>query len=316
MNDHRTQGIVQIGPLTLASGFALPAAQAAWQASAALSSARDRPVVLLLHGYSSSHWFHAPNPPVDLSAGWGNRLAAPGAGIDTRHFLVLSINHLGSCYGSTGPNCTAPDDTRNWGQAFPRITVADQARFAALAVKALGIDRVHAIIGYSYGGYLAFELGMKGMLQCRRIAVLASAPRGRGSTAEIAALTGLARSPNPSALFDHRLAALAAYGLNPTSAPVRVAAKEWSRRHDATSLLRLRQAAGTFDLSAALPELRPALFMLRARDDRLFPAPKDPRNDWNFPKGTRHVILDSGGHMAPVTCAGTYASALAAFLDS
>lgn len=316
VRDLEREGIVETGPMRLSSGVVLPATQAAWQASEPFPAARGKPVILLLHGYTSTHRFHADTPQADLSEGWGNRLAAPGAAIDTRRFQVVSVNHLGSCYGSTGPNLPAPDTGGTWGLAFPEITIADQARLAARAVRQLGVMRLHAIVGYSYGGYLAFEMGIDRASDGCRLVILASAPRGQGDAGEIASLAALARTGDPGRLYAMRLATLARYGLDPDSEPVRAAAAAWSRVHDATSLLRMRQAAARFDLSEAASRIPRPLFVVRARDDRLFPAPSRSGQDWRFPGTAQRVVIESGGHMAPVTKPESYAAALRAFLEA
>lgn len=305
-------GIVSVGDFELGGGEILRDTQVAWQSSGQLSS--SRPVVLLLHGYTNSHVFWAKDPPVDLTSGWGNQLVGPGQAIDTNRCVALSFNHLGSCYGTTGPRSSNPKTGQPYGLSFPKITIVDQAQVITLALGKIGIKRLKAIVGYSYGGYLAFQLTLNSTVPCDRVAILASAPRGHGSATELTALKCLASIPSQRTLYDRRLATLQDYGLNITEPKVRKSASDWSRTHDATSLLRLREAAMGFDISNDISSLDKSIFLVRARDDPLFPALMGGAEEHGLPAATYQVILASGGHLAPVRNPDTYAADLSAFL--
>jgi homoserine O-acetyltransferase/O-succinyltransferase len=66
---------------------------------------------------------------------------------------VVGINVLGGCYGSTGPS------DRNG--TFPRVTVRDMVRAQALALDALGIERLDLVVGGSLGGMQALQWGIE-----------------------------------------------------------------------------------------------------------------------------------------------------------
>lgn len=308
------RGSVDIGDLALESGQVLPHAQMAWQASSA--PGLDRPVVLLLHGYSNSHVFWQPDPPADLTSGWGNQLVGPGAAVDSERHLIIALNHLGSCYGSTGPNTIDPATGNAYGERFPRITITDQARAATAALRALHFDHLSAIVGYSYGGYIALDLALAGMMPHEKVAILASGPKGNGSDRDLEALWRLAAEASPETLEQRRLDTLKTYGLSPDDPAVRAAASEWARRHDVISLLRLREAAISFDRRRDLPSLRAPLFWLHVGDDALFPPPPDNTMDTMAPAGLRRYDLPSGGHLAPIMNPESFQEPLAAFLDN
>ncbi len=89
-------------------------------------------------------------------ADWWSGLVAPGALFDTARWCVVGINTLGGCYGSTGPQSTAPDG-RRYGPRFPIVTVEDMVDVQRRALEALGIDRLGVVIGGSLGGFQALS---------------------------------------------------------------------------------------------------------------------------------------------------------------
>ena len=90
------------------------------------------------------------------AAQWWSEAIGPGKALDTNAWCVLCTNALGSCYGSTGPASQHPDG-RAWGSRFPAISIRDQVHAEARLLDALGIGRVHAILGGSMGGARTLE---------------------------------------------------------------------------------------------------------------------------------------------------------------
>ena len=90
------------------------------------------------------------------AAQWWSEAIGPGKALDTNMWCVLCTNALGSCYGSTGPASQHPDG-RAWGSRFPAISIRDQVHAEARLLDALGIGRVHAILGGSMGGARTLE---------------------------------------------------------------------------------------------------------------------------------------------------------------
>ena len=71
-------------------------------------------------------------------------------------FFIICVNVPGSCYGSTGPvSQDLPD--RYKMEFFPLLTVRDITAACKRLQNHLGIDKVHIVIGGSFGGYQALE---------------------------------------------------------------------------------------------------------------------------------------------------------------
>ncbi|WP_328299891.1 homoserine O-acetyltransferase [Streptomyces sp. NBC_00435] len=97
----------------------------------------------------------AANGPQD-SPGWWDVMVGPGRPIDTRRYFVICANVLGGCSGTTGAASLAVDDSP-WGARFPDVEIADMVTVHRRLLAALGIDRLHAVVGASMGGCQALQ---------------------------------------------------------------------------------------------------------------------------------------------------------------
>ena len=145
------------GDFVMHRGGILKKVTVGYETWGALSSNHDN-VVLVFAGLSPSA--HACSSELDASNGWWEYMIGPGKPIDTNRFYVVSVNSLGSCFGSTGPSSINPDTNEVYGLDFPDLSIEDIAKSAHHALHDLGIDRVHAVVGSSMGGMssLAYAL--------------------------------------------------------------------------------------------------------------------------------------------------------------
>lgn len=109
--------------------------------------------------------------------GWWDAMVGPGKPIDTRRFFVLCANVLGSCYGTTGPGSIDPATGRAYGLTFPAVTVHDWVSLQARLLDALGVGRLHAVIGGSLGGQQAMDWTLAYPDRVRRSLILAASAR-------------------------------------------------------------------------------------------------------------------------------------------
>lgn len=136
-------------PFRLQAGGELWGGEVAVETYGHLSAARDN-AILLFTGLSASA--HAASHPGDTSAGWWEAMIGPGKALDTDRWFVISVNSLGSCFGSTGPASIDPATGQPYGGTFPELRVEDIARASQAAVDAFGIEQLAATIGCSLGG--------------------------------------------------------------------------------------------------------------------------------------------------------------------
>ena len=96
----------------------------------------------------------------EMHLGWWDGFIGPGKALDTNKFFVLSINYIGSCYGSTGPASFASDGKR-YGSRFPEITLSDIVDSQISLLRRLKISNLHAVIGASIGGMMCLSLSTR-----------------------------------------------------------------------------------------------------------------------------------------------------------
>ncbi|MFB6069376.1 MAG: homoserine O-acetyltransferase, partial [Halobacterium sp.] len=109
-------------------------------------------------------------------AWWGD-IVGPGKAIDTTRYYVVCANVPGSCYGSSGPPADHPDRDEPWGTDFPPVTVGDWTRAQRRLLDALGVGRLHAVVGGSVGGMNVLDWAVRYPDDVRRIAPVAAAAR-------------------------------------------------------------------------------------------------------------------------------------------
>jgi homoserine O-acetyltransferase len=146
------------GRFAMHRGGHLESPTLAYETWGELSDERDN-AILIFSGLSPSA--HAASSEDDPSAGWWEDMIGPGLPLDTDRFFVISVNSLGSCFGSTGPASLNPESGLIYRLDFPVLTMEDIAESAHLVVGHLGIDVLHAVVGCSMGG-------MSGLAYCVR----------------------------------------------------------------------------------------------------------------------------------------------------
>jgi homoserine O-acetyltransferase len=163
-------------PLPLDCGRTLPAFDLMLETYGQLNAQRSN-AILICHALSADHHAAGYHSEADKKPGWWDNAIGPGKPFDTNRFFVVSINNLGGCRGSTGPNTINPDTGKPWGPDFPLLTVRDWVRSQALLADALGIDSWAAIIGGSLGGMQVMQWTIDYPARIRNACVIAAAPR-------------------------------------------------------------------------------------------------------------------------------------------
>ncbi len=85
------------------------------------------------------------------SKGWWEEFIGAKCAIDTNKFFVICCNHLGSCFGSTGPSSFNPLTNKHYASTFPILTLEDMIKVQFLLLDYLGIDNLNASVGSSLG---------------------------------------------------------------------------------------------------------------------------------------------------------------------
>ena len=114
-----------------------------------------------LDGYNAIYICHALTgdahvagikPGEEKPSGWWEGMVGPGRAIDTNKYHVVCANVLGGCSGTTGPMSINPDTGKPYGSSFPQYTFDDAVDVFRMLLRQLGVKKLAALIGGSYGG--------------------------------------------------------------------------------------------------------------------------------------------------------------------
>lgn len=203
MTSEISQGILSLpGLFPLQHGGALEGVQVAWR----LEGAAQGPVVVALGGISAHRRIYCLD---DRRQGWWPELAGPGLPLDASRFRLLGFDFLGGSGETTGP--------LNVGATFPSVSSYDQAELLAALCRHLGIDRLRAIVGASYGGMVALAFAERHPDRVERLLVISAAHRTNPlstawrSVEREAVRFGIAHGDGPGGLRLARALAMATY---------------------------------------------------------------------------------------------------------
>lgn len=104
---------------------------------------------------------------------WWSGLFGEQKLFDPQDYFIVAVNALGSCYGSTGP-VSPRVNQRPALLDFPTVTVRDQATINDLVREHLGVEKVFALIGASFGGQIALEWSIMKPRLIENLVVVAS----------------------------------------------------------------------------------------------------------------------------------------------
>ena len=328
------------GPdLVLASGADLAAPITAYRSMGRLNPEGTN-AVLVLHGYTTGPTML--DRDANVAEGSWSELVGPGKPIDTERYFVVCPNMLGSCYGSTGPASIDPATGRPYRLDFPAITVQDIVRVQKALLDTLGVRRLAAVVGPSFGAYQSFQWAVSYPDLVERVAAAVGAPWHPGATGTADAIfASLSGTPGwaawvageRDAMFDTLVAmrtdTLNKYGVeveleqripDPAERAQEVdrLAREWAAGFDPMSLVVLMRAAETFDVRAQLAAIRAPVMYVISRTDPMF-SPELARKVAALPHtgNWSYVELDSEkGHFASGADATLWADDLRRFMDT
>lgn len=327
----------------LQSGGVLPQVTIAYRTLGRLAASRDN-AVLITHGYTSGPNMIAPaDESIRLVAegGW-SQLVGPGKPINTERFFVLCTNMLGSSYGSTNASIIDPATGKPYGPHFPRLTVADIVACQHRLLMELGITRLVAVAGPSYGGFQAFQWAVNFPGFVDGIIAVVSAPKSPGNNAR-SLQAQLEQDPNwnggdyyssggvHDTMVELRVAMLKKYGIETVlqelipgvafrDAMICDLATRWAAQFDAHSLLILGKALEGFDTEPYFDRIRARVLYVLSRTDQLFP----PSLALEVMEKLRRAGVDADyfeidspyGHLASGLDAAKWAGRLRSFMAS
>lgn len=113
---------------------------------------RSGNAVFICHALTGDAHVAGIRPGETKPSGWWEGMVGPGRAIDTDRYHVICANVLGGCSGTTGPMSVNPDTGRPYGSQFPQYTFSDAVDVYRMLLKELGVSKLAALIGGSFGG--------------------------------------------------------------------------------------------------------------------------------------------------------------------
>lgn len=153
-----SHGVVRLAELPLHHGGRVAPCEVAF----ALAGNPQSPTVVAFGGISAGRDVVATEGG---TPGWWHAMAGPGRPLDTDRFAVLGIDWLG---GRGASSRLAPEQV---------LDTRDQAHAAAAVLDHLGVARVHAVTGASYGGMVALAFAACFPERLQRVVVTGAAHR-------------------------------------------------------------------------------------------------------------------------------------------
>jgi homoserine O-acetyltransferase len=138
------------GEIDLEHGGRLGSVNVAYETYGKLNKENSN-AILVCHALSgdahAGGWHKGEEKP-----GWWDIIIGPGKALDTDKYLVICSNVLGGCKGTTGPSSINPITGKPYGVDFPAITIRDMVEVQKRLVDHLGIKKLFAVVGGSFGG--------------------------------------------------------------------------------------------------------------------------------------------------------------------
>jgi homoserine O-acetyltransferase len=157
----------------LECGQTLPEVVVAYETYGTLLPDRSN-VIFICHALSGDAHVAGRLDRPDGPVGWWDEMVGPGKGIDTNLYHVICANILGGCRGTTGPASLNPATGKPYGSLFPKIGVGDIVNVHLLFLKEIGVERVAAIVGGSFGGMQVLDWAIRHPATAERCVCIAS----------------------------------------------------------------------------------------------------------------------------------------------
>ncbi|XOV80277.1 MAG: homoserine O-acetyltransferase [Aestuariibacter sp.] len=152
----------ELGTFTTFSGKTIKDVAVGWESYGQLNADKSN-VILITHYFTGNSHAAGKYSPEDTQAGYWDALIGPGKAIDTNHYFVLSVDSLANLSVhdpnviTTGPASIDPDTGKPYGLSFPVVTIRDFVNVQKALLDALGIHKLHAVMGPSMGSFQAME---------------------------------------------------------------------------------------------------------------------------------------------------------------
>ena len=150
------------GPLATVGGPTLPRVRVGYETLGELNAAGDN-AILIPHPFSGTSHFAGRYQAADPLPGYWDAIVGPGRPLDTDRYFLIGVDSLANVQAldgitvTTGPASLDPATGNPYGMRFPQVQIQDSVRVQKALLDALGVQRLHAVVGASMGSMQAYE---------------------------------------------------------------------------------------------------------------------------------------------------------------
>ncbi|MDE6378536.1 MAG: homoserine O-acetyltransferase [Duncaniella sp.] len=150
-------------PFELETGAVLPELTIAYHTFGTVNERRDN-IVWVCHALTANS---------DVPDWWPHTVES-GKFLDPDKYFIICANILGSPYGTTSPLHVNPATGEPYYGDFPPYTIRDMVNAHRALADALGIGRIHTLVGCSVGGFQAVEWAVMDPERFERLSLMAT----------------------------------------------------------------------------------------------------------------------------------------------
>lgn len=156
------KNVFEMPSYTTMGGKSIKNLKVGWESYGSLNSSRDN-VILICHYFTGNSHAAGKYSSEDKTPGYWDSIIGSGKAIDTDKFHVVSVDSLVNLgtgnprVVTTGPASINPETGKPYGMTFPIVTIRDFVNVQKALLEALGVKKLHAVMGPSMGSLQAYE---------------------------------------------------------------------------------------------------------------------------------------------------------------
>lgn len=145
---------------TTVNGQTIAPVNVGWEAYGQLNKDKSN-AILITHYFTGNSHAAGVYSEQDSQPGYWDAIIGPNKAIDTNKYFVISVDSLANISPfdpnviTTGPATVNPQTGKPYGLSFPVVQVEDFVAIQKQLLEALGIEKLHAVIGASMGAMQA-----------------------------------------------------------------------------------------------------------------------------------------------------------------
>jgi len=147
---------------TTVGGKTIKKVRIGYETYGTLNAAKDN-VIMIYHPHTATSHAAGKYKPEDKAPGYWDSIIGAGKAIDTDRFFVISSDILSNVNTkdpnviTTGPASINPNTGKPYAMSFPIVAMHDIVNVQKALLESLGIKKLYAAMGASYGSAQALE---------------------------------------------------------------------------------------------------------------------------------------------------------------